>query len=129
MRDFNQMIQEFKSYLKTNNSVREFLLLELSEQEFLFFKLMFESAHIAQNYHELQTEFFFWWSGCEFIEDEQQADVAYDHCCEMFYGHLKVINDLYIGGCKLEGSGSNIDAYELINISPTSLELQETVQN
>lgn len=129
MRSFKQLIDDFKIHLGENKPVREFLLLELSEEEFLFFKLMFGSAHIPQKYHEIQTDFLFWMSGYDFIDEQDKADEAYDKCCEEFYNHLDVVNKLFMGGYKLDGDSNNIDNYALINITPTSQELQEIVKS
>lgn len=129
MRNFNEIIDCFKQHLEQDKPIREFLLLELTEQEFLYFKLMFDAIDIPQKYHEIQTEFLFWWMGYDFIENENEADAIYDQCCEDFYAHLEVVNRLLVGGHKLSGEGKNIDNYDLIDITQTSQEQLKIVQN
>lgn len=116
MRDFNQMLNDLKVYLSSNNntSFREFLLLELSEQEFLFFKLMFDAVDIPQNYHDTQTDFFVWYTGCNFIEDDIESDRVYFEMTESFYSHLNIIAQIRMGFGRLEGNGKNIDSYDMV---------------
>ncbi len=119
MRNFKQLLEDFKNHLTTNDSVREFLLFEITEEEFLFFKMMFFDHKIPQKYHEMQTEFFFWWSSYYSYDNEDEALQSYDQCCQSFHDHLNVISEIYIGGYKLDGDASkNIDTYDLIEASP-----------
>lgn len=116
MRDFNQMLSDLKVYLSDNKnkSFREFLLLELNEQEFLFFKLMFDAIEIPQVYHDSQTEFFVWYTGYNYIEADEIADERLCEFMDQFNVHLEEVCDIRMGFSRLDGEGQNIDDYELV---------------